>query len=156
MKLQLHGVTATAAIAAAALVGMSGPAQASTPIYQWHNDGTDACLDSNAHGNVYTLLCNGGAYQRWSQWSNSGSYLLKDTETGMFLCEEQDHQLATLCGAGSQALNWAFIWQPGGYYQIKSVGGVNPGTGDCLSDENGQLQPGPCNTEPWTLWWHTS
>jgi hypothetical protein len=154
MRVTLKVLAMAGLIAASVLTATSGTAQATAPVFQWHNRGTNSCLDSNSNGNAYTQVCNGRANQRWSQWANSGSYLVKDTATGLFLCEQQG-QFGTLCGTPDQSVNWEFILEPGGYYEIKNVY-YDYGTGDCLSDQYGQLQAGPCSTNPWTEWWHTS
>jgi hypothetical protein len=50
--------------------------------FKWIDYETNRCLDSNYNGDVYTLPCNGGAFQQW--WIGA-SFELCDYQTGRCL-----------------------------------------------------------------------
>jgi hypothetical protein len=86
MKLKVKSVAAAGVIAAGALVGMSGSAQAFSGTWTVYNDLTHTCLDSNQYGHVYHIGCNGGQYQRWNINTVSGDTVyLQDVATGLCL-----------------------------------------------------------------------
>ncbi|SNQ49566.1 Hsp70 protein (fragment) [Frankia canadensis] len=55
--------------------------QAATTV--WVNVATQLCFDSNASGNVYTLGCNNGDYQRWEISARASGVQLRDARTGL-------------------------------------------------------------------------
>jgi len=68
----------------------------------YQNLATGFCLDSNANGQVYTLGCNGGSYQKWVVTSNGATRIFKNLATGFCLDSNANGQVYTLgCNGGS-------------------------------------------------------
>ncbi|MDF5751827.1 ricin-type beta-trefoil lectin domain protein [Spongiactinospora sp. TRM90649] len=82
-------LTSGMANAAPANAATAGNASASAAGYNmWRNWETGLCLDSDGGhgaGNAYTLICNGGSYQRWTTQGGMqpGWLLLKNEKTGL-------------------------------------------------------------------------
>ncbi|MEV6674722.1 hypothetical protein [Streptomyces sp. NPDC051162] len=82
----------TTALAASLVI--AAPAQADTYQIgvQVKNQHTGKCLDSNNHGDVYVINCNGGAFQKWNvtSWASDVDHYysrvqLKDVATNRCL-----------------------------------------------------------------------
>jgi hypothetical protein len=119
------GLLATPAVAAAPAPGGSGTsaaplvltdaagkrvastdlnAQASI-VVTIRNAQTGLCLDSNYAGNVYTLGCNGGNYQRWRIESGGTILTIHNVQTGRCLDQNGQGSIYTLgCNGGSYQL----------------------------------------------------
>jgi hypothetical protein len=99
----------TSALGVAAMTGIS-PASAATPNYTsvYNYTITDAatgrCLDSNYLGDIYTLPCNGGNYQRWNFIYNSswGAYDIQDRQTGLCIATSGWYVWTEDCGGGAE------------------------------------------------------
>ncbi|MFJ8616402.1 RICIN domain-containing protein [Streptomyces clavifer] len=92
-------MAAGAAIALTALMATPVTASASAQGKTLVQMATYRCLDSNGSGQVYTLPCNGGPYQRWATTGDGG---LRNEATGRCLDSNGAGQVYTLpCNNGS-------------------------------------------------------
>ncbi|MGH3693498.1 MAG: RICIN domain-containing protein [Pseudonocardiaceae bacterium] len=64
---------------------------------------TGRCLDSNDNGNVYTLECNGGDYQKWY---SGGDGTIRDKKTGRCLDSNDNGNVYTLECNGGDYQKW--------------------------------------------------
>jgi serine/threonine-protein kinase len=68
---------------------------------------TGLCLDSNTSGNVYTLGCNGGAFQQWTV-TNQGRFgwEIRNVATGLCLDSNTSGSVYTLGCNGGNFQRW--------------------------------------------------
>ncbi|HET9254696.1 MAG TPA: ricin-type beta-trefoil lectin domain protein [Pseudonocardiaceae bacterium] len=98
----MAGTGALAATLLAICVPSSASAEVQAAPPAVKNVATSFCLDSNAGKQVYTLGCNGGAYQQWILSPGRFGTVLKDTATGFCLDSNANRQVYTLdCNGGS-------------------------------------------------------
>ncbi|MFD6566744.1 ricin-type beta-trefoil lectin domain protein [Micromonospora profundi] len=95
------------------VMGLAGPANAEPTTGQLKNKATGRCLDSNSQGDVYTLPCNGGRYQRWNYtryYSDSTPYWdfkLKNDATGRCLDGNAQGEVYTRpCQSWNEYQSW--------------------------------------------------
>ncbi|CAF4485226.1 unnamed protein product [Rotaria sp. Silwood2] len=73
------------------------------------NAQTGLRLDSNADGQAYTHVPNGGPYQVWQIINtNENSFNLKDNATGLVLDSNENGNVYTLTGNGGAYQKWTF------------------------------------------------
>lgn len=142
----MHGLIKQAAAAAAltvvATVGVASPAMA-TNYGSYKNYYSDACLDSNSSGSVYTLGCNTGNYQDWDIQNISGDlYYLRNRATDRCLDANSSDKVYTLSCNGGLNQRWLRLVTTSG-------GGLwkNHKTGACLKAESYDTTKGAVITE---------
>jgi hypothetical protein len=97
-------------VGAAAFVVGTSPAHAAG-IWTLTDAATGRCLDSNYAGSVYTLTCNGGNYQNWSQINEgSGAFEVRDMQTGLCLYYEPPVGTNPLSHIGTHACSDYNTW----------------------------------------------
>lgn len=123
-----------------AVVGLSSPALAANygSYASWR---TLDCLDSNYANEVYTLACNGGAYQSWDIQSISGDlYYLKNQQTGNCLDSSATGRVYAIACNGGTNQRWNRMESGYGRWQ-------NVETERCLQSSY-NLGRQPVTTEP--------
>jgi hypothetical protein len=142
-----------AALLAATLLGMvvaSPPASAINWVRTYSSYQTGLCLDSNYAGNVYTLGCNAGNYQRWT---GEGVYAMKNVQTGLCLDSNYAGDVYTLGCNGGNYQNWGFYLDPTGATSGALL--INNQTGRCLdSNYAGHVYTLPCNGGNYQIWFN--
>lgn len=125
------------------------PAQAATALWQRQIVSSyyeDKCLSTNnatGGNNVYTALCSGVAYHKWTYYS---SHELKNGGNGTCLSGNPNGNVYTVPCSGSEYHRWA-------------VSGANPGTlineetGQCLSTNNADVYLTECTGVVYHKWW---
>jgi Ricin-type beta-trefoil lectin domain len=110
---------------------------------------TSKCLDSNMGGNLYTLGCNGGLYQRWTVKDRAKSTVtLVDNATGRCLDSNANGSAYTLGCNGGLYQRWTAV--PSSYGTVNLT---NVATGRCLdSDVAGAVYTLGCNGGSYQRW----
>ncbi|MFD4176204.1 RICIN domain-containing protein [Streptomyces anulatus] len=122
---------ASLGVGCAALGVLATPVSAA-PQVPFTNVATGRCLDSNGAGNVYTLGCNGGNYQRWTvHFNNIGGGELRNVATGRCLDSNGAGKVYALGCNGGNYQRWTVRESGAGVVVWKNVA-----TGRCL-DSNG-------------------
>jgi Ricin-type beta-trefoil lectin domain-like len=68
---------------------------------------TGRCLDSNTEGEVYTLGCNGGSFQKWIVvHTDYGTVTLRNLATGFMLDSGPGGDVYTLPANGGSYQKW--------------------------------------------------
>lgn len=106
--------------------------------WTWKSALYGQCLDSNAGGSVYTIGCNGGPYQEWTNIPNSFGDNIKNLATGRCLDGNFEGSVYTLPCNGGYYQQWAVTYRGNGW-EIK-----NAATGRCLVFDGGSTYTMPC------------
>lgn len=124
------------------------PAHAQSVPSTWKNTATLKCIDSNAVGNVYTLSCNGGAFQLWSNVSSNFGNQIINSQTGRCLDSSISGRVYTLPCNGGAFQQWV-VTNAGQFgWQIQNVA-----TGFCLdSNAHGNVYTLRCNGGNFQRW----
>ncbi|WP_239311208.1 MULTISPECIES: ricin-type beta-trefoil lectin domain protein [unclassified Frankia] len=116
--------------------------------WTWKNTATLRCLDSNTSGSVYTLGCNGGGYQLWTNTPLTYGDQIKDYQTGRCLDSNANGSVYTLGCNGGSYQQWKVTYKGTYGYEIKNVA-----TGFCLdSNASGSVYTLGCNGGNFQRW----
>ena len=116
--------------------------------WTWQNTATLRCLDSNSRGSAYTLGCNGGDFQLWTNTPLNFGDQIRDKATGMCLDSNTSGSAYTLSCNGGAFQQWTVRFTGTFGYEIKNVA-----TGLCLdSDASGSVYTLGCNGGNFQRW----
>jgi hypothetical protein len=120
----------------------------------WKNAATQRCLDSDAIGSAYTLPCNNGSYQLWTNTPLTFGDRIRDLATGWCLdsggldSEGRGHAYTLPCNGGSYQ-QWTVTNRGALGFEIRNVA-----TQWCLdSNTSGSVYTLPCNNGTFQRWW---
>lgn len=116
--------------------------------WTWQNTATLRCLDSDFNGSVYTLDCNGGGFQLWTNAPLNFGDQIRDRATGWCLdSNTAGHAYMLPCNNGAFQ-QWT-VRRTGGFgYEIRNVA-----TGLCLdSNTSGSVYTLACNGGNFQRW----
>ena len=109
--------------------------------WTWVNTATLRCLDSNSSGAAYTLNCNNGAFQLWTDTPLAFGDQIRDWQTGRCLDSNTSGNVYTLPCNNGAFQQWT-VRNTGVFgWEIRDVA-----TGYCLdSNTSGDVYTLPCN-----------
>jgi serine/threonine-protein kinase len=116
--------------------------------WTWRNTATLRCLDSNSSGSVYTLDCNGGDFQLWTNSPLGFGDQIIDKATNRCLDSDTSGHVYTLPCNGGAFQQWT-VRNTGSFgFEIKDVA-----TGLCLdSNSSGSVYTLGCNAGNFQRW----
>jgi hypothetical protein len=136
-------------IAASSILYASGSSASGLGIVNLRNLATGRCLDSNYEGKVYTLACNGGAFQKWNITFDATEYQIRNVQTGRCLYSNaQGNVYANACSGGPYQ-RWVIFYVANSRRII-----INKATGRCLdSNAQGTVYTLACNAGNFQVWY---
>lgn len=116
--------------------------------WPWTNAATRLCLDSNTGGSVYTLRCNGGSFQKWTNRPGSDvGDTLTNLATGLCLDSNASGSVYALPCNGGIYQQWVVSRTSTGFQLLNSA------TYRCLdSNASGSVYTLPCNGGNFQRW----
>jgi hypothetical protein len=148
MRKRLATAFAALLLTGLAVFGTTGTAWAiNGGPWTWRNNATSRCLDSNVGGGVYTLACNGGGFQLWTNSQNVFGDQIRNFQTGRCLDSNTSGQVYALGCNGGNFQRWTVTSTSTGF-QIRNVATLR-----CLdSDAAGSVYTLPCNGGNFQRW----
>jgi serine/threonine-protein kinase len=117
------------------------------PTQIFKNLATGFCLDSNSEGEVYTMGCNGGSYQKWINIGTPDTVIYEDLATGFCLDSNSEGEVYTMGCNGGSYQKWINIGTP------DTVIYKDLATGFCLdSNSEGEVYTMECNGGSYQKW----